>query len=176
MRTILCTLATMEQLDSCWCISRCQWLFVSICRWSRSLLSSAAWCSVKISLKLALDFRILRLHWVSCFAMRRFLSMVSFVSIFVLSWLGCCPTDLLWTRILNHINLTVRIRLVCSLCIILFHFRELMLDIIECEHVTSCLVFGCRWMPETLTGLGLRLYIHHFFLIDKRIWVCVRYI
>ena len=176
MRTILCTLAAMEQLDSCRCISSCQWLFVSIRCWSRSLLSPTARSSVKIGLKLALDFCILWLNRVSCFAMRCFLSMTPFVGILILCWLWRCSADLFWTRILNHVNLTVRIGLVGSLCVILFHFRNLMLDIVECKHITACLVLGCRWMSEALTGLGLRLYIHHLFLIDERILVWVRYI
>ena len=176
MRTVFCALATMEQLDTCWWCPRRKWLFVPISCWSWPLLSSASSRAVKISLKLTLDFSILRLDWIPRFAMGCLLSIACFMWILILCWFGCGSIDLFWTWILNHVYLTVAVWLVSTSSVVLLHLRQLVLDVIECKHVATCLVFRCRWMSEALARLGLRLNIHNFLLVDKLILICVRYI
>ena len=77
---------------------------------------------------------------------------------------------------MNHVDLTVAIRLVCASSIILLHLGELVLDVIECKHVASSLVFRRGWMSEALARLRLRLNIHNFLLVDKLILIAIRYI
>ena len=176
MRTVLCALATMEQLDACWCCPCSEWLFVPISCRSWPLLSSTSSRAVKISLKLALDFSILRLDWIPRLAVGCLLSIACFMWVLILCWFRCSSIDLFWAWVLNHVDLTVAIGLVSTSSNILLHLRKLVLDVIECEHVASCLVFRRRWMSEALACLRLWLNIHNFLLVDKLIVICVRYI
>ena len=77
---------------------------------------------------------------------------------------------------MNHIDLTVAIGLISTSSIILLHLRKLVLDVIECKHVASCLVFRRRWVSEALACLRLWLNIHNFLLVDKLIVIWVGYI
>ena len=166
----------MEQLYTCWWCPCCEWLFVPISCRPWSLLSSISSRAVKISLKLALNFSILRLDRISRFAVGCLLSIACLMSIFILCWFWCSSIDLFRAWILNHVDLTVAIGLVSAPGIILFYLGKLVLDVIECKHVASCLVFRCRWMSEALARLGLRLDIHNFLLVDKLILIVIRYI
>ena len=166
----------MEQLDTCWWCPCRKWLFVPISCWSWPLLSSASSRAVKISLKLALDFSILRLDWIPRFAMGCLLGIACFMRILILCWFGCRSIDLFRAWILNHVYLTMTIGLVCTSSIILLHLGKLVLDVIECKHVASCLVFRRRWMSEALACLRMWLNIHNFLLVDKLIVICVGYI
>ena len=166
----------MEQLDTCWWCPCCEWLFVPISCRPWPLLSSITSRTVKICLKLALDFSILRLYRIPSFAMRCLLSIACLMSILILCWFGCSSINLFRAWILNHVDLAVAIGLVITSSIILFHLGKLVLDIIECKHVASCLIFCRRWMSEALARLRLRLNIHNFLLIDKLILIAIRYI
>ena len=166
----------MEELDT-WRLCPCrEWLFVPISCWSWSLLSSTSSCAVKIGLKLALDFSILRLDWISRFAVGCLLGVACFVCVLILCRFGGSSIDLFWAWILNHVDLTVAVRLVIASSIILLYFRKLVLDVIECKHIASCLVLRRGWMSEALACLRLWLNIHNFLLVDKLILICVRYI
>ena len=176
MRTVFCALATMEQLDTCRCCTSCKWFFVPISRWSWPLLASTSCRTVKISLKLALNFSILRLDWIPCFAVGCLLSIACFMWILILCWFGCSSIDLFWAWILYHVDLTVAVWLVSTSSVILLHLRQLVLDVIECKHVATCLIFRRRWMSKALACLRLWLNIHNFLLVDKLILICVRYI
>ena len=102
--------------------------------------------------------------------------MTTLVSILVFRRLRTSPIYLFRARILNHIDLTVRIRLIRASLVVLLHLRNLVLNVIEREHVAPGLVLGRGWMSETLTCLRLWLDIHNLLLIHQLIVVRIRHI
>ena len=169
MRAVFCTLAAVEQLNTCWSRPCCEWFFVPISCRSWPLLGAIPWCPIKVGLQLALYLVAVRLHWISCLALRSFWGIAAFVNILVFSRFWTSPIDLLCAWVLNHVNLAVWVRLIRTSLVVFFYLWYLVLNVIERKHVASGLVFGRWWMSETLTCLRLRLYVHNLFLVHKLI-------